>query len=433
MKSGRGATGFVRLIDRTGGPVYYAQIRTIHGKRLQRRLGKAWAKRSRPPEGFITERQAEALLGEILAGKVDDVPVDARPGDDISFQMACDEWLRYVEFDRKRRPSTIRDYRREIKARLIPQFGAETPLSEIGYAEVEAFRQQMLDESRLSARTINKRLQQLHTIFKRAQRKWELPYNPASGVERQPQRRSGDIRVLEPGQVERLAAHAVNDQDAVIFTVAAFSGLRLGELRGLRWGDIDWQRSQIFVRRSYTVDDDGPTKSGKVRSVPLVAQAARALERLSRRERWIADDDRVFVNEVGDQIEDSAMRRRFYRALDDAGLEHIRFHDLRHTFGTIAVQAFPLTDVKAFMGHADIQTTMIYVHHVPKHDAADRLTRLLDEQTGEANEETVGCTPGARWPSDREREVAETLDLLGISDAGGETRTPDTRIMIPLL
>jgi fructose/tagatose bisphosphate aldolase len=70
-----------------------------------------------------------------------------------------------------------------------------------------------------------------------------------------------------------------------------------------------------------------------------------------------------------------------YKALDAAELPRMRFHDLRHTFGTLAVQAFPLTDVKAFMGHADIQTTMIYAHHVPQHDAADRLTALLEKQT----------------------------------------------------
>lgn len=109
----------------------------------------------------------------------------------------------------------------------------------------------------------------------------------------------------------------------------------------------------------------GPPKSGKVRSVPLVDQAARALDSLSQRERFTEDDDRVFVNALGEPFEGSAMRRRFYDALDAAELPRIRFHDLRHTFGTLAVQAFPLTDVKAYMGHADIQTTMIYVHHVP--------------------------------------------------------------------
>ena len=78
----------------------------------------------------------------------------------------------------------------------------------------------------------------------------------------------------------------------------------------------------------------------------------------------------MFVNPAGEHIEDSALRRRFYAALR-AGRPQAghRFHDLRHTFGTLAVQVFPLTDVKAYMGHADIATTMIYVHHVPQVDA----------------------------------------------------------------
>ena len=54
------------------------------------------------------------------------------------------------------------------------------------------------------------------------------------------------------------------------------------------------------------------------------------------------------------------------------------FHDLRRTFGTLAVQAFPLSDVQAYMGHADIATTMVYVHHTPQHAAADRLGALVD-------------------------------------------------------
>jgi hypothetical protein len=69
------------------------------------------------------------------------------------------------------------------------------------------------------------------------------------------------------------------------------------------------------------------------------------------------------------------------------------------------VQAFPLTDVKAFMGHADIQTTMIYVHHVPQHDAADRLSRLLDERAAGAS----GCTPGAREPDSDEAGSQKVL------------------------
>ena len=76
-------------------------------------------------------------------------------------------------------------------------------------------------------------------------------------------------------------------------------------------------------------------------------------------------------------LSQDALRRRYRRALGRAGLKPLRFHDLRHTFGTLAVQAFPLSDVKAYMGHANIDTTMLYVHHVPQHDAADKLSALV--------------------------------------------------------
>jgi integrase len=419
----------VRTREFVGGPVFYALLRLPDGRRLQRKLGPAWMKRSRPPNGYLTRAQAEARLQAILTGQDQSVPVAPKPGGEVTFGAAAREWLRYVEHDRKRRPSTVQDYRRELERRLIPEFGEETPLIEITTERIEEFREDMVEQGVFSPRTINKRLAQLHAIFKRAQRAFGLQLNPVAGAERQPFKRSGDFQALDPSEVALLASRAANDQDAALFEVAAFTGLRLGELRGLRWGDVDWMHRLVHVRRSYTRDELGPPKSGKVRSVPLVDQAARALDRLSRREYWTGEEDLVFVSEVGEPFDEWAMRRRFYTALEQAGLGRIRFHDLRHTFGTIAVQAFPLTDVKAFMGHADIQTTMIYVHHVPQHDAADKLSRLLQTRI----EGEVGCPAGAQSEADDETEDAETPALQEEEDAGGGTRTPDTRIMIPLL
>ena len=113
-----------------------------------------------------------------------------------------------------------------------------------------------------------------------------------------------------------------------------------------------------------------------------------ALDQLSRRELFAAPDDLVFAAVLGGHLDGSALRKRFYSALERAGLgamraksEAVTFHDLRHTFGTLAVQAFPLSDVQAYMGHADVQTTMIYVHFVPKVDAADRLSKLVAQET----------------------------------------------------
>jgi integrase len=158
--------------------------------------------------------------------------------------------------------------------------------------------------------------------------------------------------------------------------VAAYTGLRLGELLALRWRDIDYGKRLVHVRRSYVTGQDEMPKSGQVRSVPMTDQVMVVLDRLSRRGLFAAEHDLVFPNAVGEHLDGSALRRRFYAAMDRAELKRIRF-DLRHTFGTLAVQAFPLTDVKAFMGHADISTTMIYVHHVPQHDAAEKLSAVL--------------------------------------------------------
>ena len=114
----------------------------------------------------------------------------------------------------------------------------------------------------------------------------------------------------------------------------------------------------------------------------MIDQVVTVLDQLSRREWFTSENDLVFCNDFGGHFDDSALRRRFYTARSTAGLKRIRFHDLRHTFGTLAVQVFPLSDVKAFMGHADIATTMIYVHYVPQLDAADRLSRALRAAAG---------------------------------------------------
>ena len=183
--------------------------------------------------------------------------------------------------------------------------------------------------------------------------------------------------MLTPDEVTLLAG-ASEAQDAAVFTVAAFTGLRLGELRALRWEDVDFSKRLVHVRRSYTAKALDTPKSGRVRSVPLIDQAARVLDELSRREHFTGEDDLVFTNTVGGVLDDSKLRKRFKGALARAGLKRLRLHDLRHTFGTLAVQAFPLSDVRAYMGHADIQTTMIYVHHVPQHDAVGRVVEGAD-------------------------------------------------------
>jgi integrase len=362
----------------------------------QRVLGKVWTGRGKPAAGYLTKRTAQHALDEILAdARRGHLLPPLRPSGRVSFADAAAEWLRYVEHDRRRRPSTVRDYRIVVDRVLVPALG-EAPLEAITSGHIDAFRAALVEEGRLSPRTINKYLALIHGILKRAQRVYGLSANAAAGVEREPARRSGDFDVLSAAEVEALVRAASSSQDAALFATAAYAGLRLGELRALRWHDLDFEKRLIHVRRSYVERAEDAPKSGRVRSVPMIDQVATVLDQLSRREWFTGENDLVFCNDVGDHFDDSALRRRFYSARSAAGLKRIRFHDLRHTFGTLAVQVFPLSDVKAFMGHADIATTMIYVHYVPQLDAADRLSRALRAAAGiESTSATDALLEGA--------------------------------------
>ena len=95
-----------------------------------------------------------------------------------------------------------------------------------------------------------------------------------------------------------------------------------------------------------------------------------ALAQLSRREHGVGDDDLVFIGAIGSYLDGSALRRRYKVALDRAGLRRLRFHDLRHTFGTRMTAKADIRRVQEWMGHADIQTTMRYLHYAPRSEDA---------------------------------------------------------------
>ena len=147
----------------------------------------------------------------------------------------------------------------------------------------------------------------------------------------------------------------------------------MGELRALRWRDIDFAGHTIHVRAQLHPLPRGTAEVGKVRSVPLIDHAAAASTASAAASTSPTPSDLVFCN-AARQL---APRRRATRAstprstLRASGTsasedKPIVFHDLRHTFGTLAVTGVGPAEVQGYMGHADISTTMGYVHHVPK-------------------------------------------------------------------
>jgi len=210
----------------------------------------------------------------------------------------------------------------------------------------------------------------LHGVMARACKAYGLPVNPVAGIERHPVRLAGDIDVFSPEEVWALVRAAGSEQDGAIFLTAAFTGLRRGELIALHWRDVDFTGSLVRVRASYAAGALTAPKSGKVHSVPLAPEVAKALAKLSQREHFTGDDELVFAGEAGSYLDGSALRRRYKSALAKANLRPLRFHDLRHTFGTRMIAKADIRRVQEWMGHADIQTTMRYLHYASREEDA---------------------------------------------------------------
>jgi integrase len=357
-------TGHVFRTERNRGPGWYAKYRLPDGRQIQKKIGPAWTERGRPANGYFTKRLAEDWLRETLdqarrgtlAGMV-------RTG--ATFADAAAEWLRYVEHDRRRKPSTVAGYESIVRSELLPRFG-EVAIESLTPAMIETWSGSMTQK----ASTRTKALVLMHGIFVRARKVWELPANPVADVEKPPLERSGDLQVFSPEEVWALVRAAAFDQDGALFLTAAFTGLRMGELLALRWRDVDFAGSTIRVRASYYAGHLTTPKSGKVRAVPLAPDVASALAALGRRENWVGEDDLVFAAETGGHLDGSALRRRYKVALGVAGLRALRFHDLRHTFGTRMIAKADIRRVQEWMGHADIQTTMRYLHFAPRDEHA---------------------------------------------------------------
>ena len=411
-------SGHVFRAERKRGPVWYAKYRLPDGRQVQRKLGPAWTERGRPPAGYYTKRQAEDWLRDVLdQARRGTLPGLVRTG--ATFADAAEEFLRYVEQDRALKPSTIRGYRSIIDAYLLPAFGSR-PLEDITAADVEQWRSKLtsVNEKRLRERrqavargdsptapaerpaaasspgalannSKNRIVTLLHGVFVRACKVYGLQANPVAGVERHPVRIVGDIEVFSPEEVWALVRAAESERDGTLFLTAAFTGLRRGELLALRWRDVDFAGSVVRVRASYAGGALTSPKSGKVRSVPLAPEVAKALAKLAVREHFTSEDDLVFASETGSYLDGSALRRRYKQALKQAGLRPLRFHDLRHTFGTRMITKADIRRVQEWMGHADIQTTMRYLHYSPREEDARLVAEAFQLDTGKPARETA--------------------------------------------
>lgn len=380
---GTGSLGSRR--DKRGRETWYARVR-VGGRQLKKAIG---PKREPGGRDGLTRRQAEARLRRLIE------ELERAPA--VAERLTVEEiGTRYIQHLTAlgRRRSTLQDYKSYLRVHLVPFFG-ELPLEKIGRSDVEDFIAEKLGD-RKAPKSVRNYLGLLHSLFAYAEKQEWTRGNPCKLVE-QPgdDERDLDIRFLDDEELEALLRSVpdggLGPIDRVLYLTAAMTGLRQGELLGLRWRDIDWAASRVRVRRNFVRGEFGRPKSKRSsRSVPLADRVAGELDRHFKSSGYQADDHVVFGNPVtGKPLARRAVLKRFKQNLSRARVREIRFHDLRHTFGTrTAAAGVPLRTLQEWMGHRDFKTTLIYADYQPSDQEAQLVERAFGISSATTSDES---------------------------------------------
>ncbi|MDP9255945.1 MAG: site-specific integrase [Actinomycetota bacterium] len=268
------------------------------------------------------------------------------------------------------RPSVIRSYEQALNLNVLPRLGGMR-LDEVSAIDL----QRMIEDLRgrgLSASTIRNATTPLRAIYRRAVQLGMAPENPTRSVTLP----SGATRRAhggDPASAARMIA-ALEPRDQCIWAAAFYAGLRLGELRALRWRDVDEQAGYLRVRRSWDARDGEiePKSDAGIRDVPILARLLPFLAAQRERCPW-SDEPNGLV--FGTSVRTPFSRTHFYtrarRAWAKAGLPWITPHQARHSFASFLIAA--RVDVKTlttYMGHGSARLSLdTYGHLFPSADA----------------------------------------------------------------
>jgi integrase len=278
-----------------------------------------------------------------------------------------------------------------VRGRLIPAFG------DLRLARLTAQRVQLAYKewaaAGLSPTTVLLHHAVLREALAQAVKERLLVHNPADAVQR-PRARHVEMQVWSKEEANAFLAGVSGEPDALVWQLALATGMRKGEILALRWPDVDlrdgWlsvQRTLTRGKRGFTIGDV-KTRAGRrrVRLGRGLVAALRAhrqgqlAQRLAAGPAW-HDADLVFTRHDGQHLVPEVVARQFKAAVRRLGLKEIRFHDLRHTYATVALaDGARVKEVSAQLGHSSVAITMDRYAHVVEAiqvDLAERMEALL--------------------------------------------------------
>jgi integrase len=387
-------------------------------------------------------RQVEAKL------MLGDLNFLAEPSE-LTFEQYAQRWLKqYGEVELK--PSTLDCYAQFLRLYVLPRFG-QVRVTAIERSQVKDFLAEWAAKGQLSRNTLRLILCTVRVILNHAVEDGIIDHNPAEKLGRftKTDKPKHQAEAMTRGEAEAFLAAAVDicPEYHPLFLMALRAGLRKGELIAVKWGDIQFGTSdddrnryilvqRNFVRGKFTTPKSKKSRrvdlSRELRSVLLHLRDERMLEAFVNGKTSVADD-LVFRSKAGTIIDQSNLSRyHFLPCLDRAGLRRFRFHDLRHTFGSLLIQdGASLAYVKEQMGHSTIQVTVdTYGHLIPGADIA--WVDGLDSKTAPRQNATL-----AQQEQDETQDAAasslEVIDNTENICGPAWTRTRNQQIMSLLL
>lgn len=303
--------------------------------------------------------------------------------------------------------SATRDrYRWALDRHLVPRFG-RLRIAQLTTDHVAALIADMRDAG-YRAWTIRGVLTPLGRVLAHAARRGLIAENPVSRLERgeRPPAERQEMRILDRREMSALL-DAADDRYRPLIATAVFTGLRIGELLGLTWRDLDLDAGILRVRKQ--LDRSGervePKTAQAIRDVVLMPALGRILREHRLRSPHSGDGDFIFASAEGTGLDRrNAVRRGLKRAVQLAGLDgadrpKLRFHDLRHTFASLLVaQGHNVVFVSRQLGHASPNITLgVYAHLFDRAEHGERATAALEAGFGEllTGRETARSTASA--------------------------------------
>lgn len=336
-----------------------------------------------------TKKGVEDLAAQLIASQVNGTFGEA-DASKITVAEYLTRWLDSIT--ETMRPASKHRYADLVRLHVAPIIG-KVQLRKLTAIDIQSLYADRMTKGRLSATTVSNIHFVLHAALKDAVRWGLLTRNVTEFVS--PPRKAGPV--CNAWSQEQAAAFlAVTDQgdDAALWRLALFTGMRRGEILALRWQDVDLARKVVAVRHTFSRGASGfemgePKSAHGRRSIAVPDSVVKSLHKhriaqLAHRVHLgelYTDNDMVFATPTGEPLPPNTLASRFRRLTAKAGVPKIRIHDLRHTSATLmlANNVHPKI-VQERLGHADVSMTLNRYSHVTmdmQREAADQLDTLL--------------------------------------------------------